>query len=346
MKTKKLLLQFVWFACSFVIQAATLWFFIYWIINCRESKSYDMVLVITAVVWSVLIIIVYFTFVFFFIYLRCYLGFHYWKGYTCKECHITRDTFELKPQYNNPCRIINGPIHFYSSMDITATPIRQLASHELISTGITVEKDGVKRTTVTLIDGSVGFIDASVELFQLKPKRTDKLTSVRIQPSAEANQLIELQPDTNIILLDSIEVADECWLQIRDAAGNEGYINASTVLYPAEKSHDDGDNSFLKTTILLVAGIGLCLSFIIPTANLGLPTPNRDINWMLLNNNKSILTFNDTTMTIILWSLLPIGGYMLSLGIYRIIKEIEYNKNPEYDKLLIAYVRSQFRKVH
>jgi SH3-like domain-containing protein len=154
-------------------------------------------------------------------------------------------------------RIIDPQVKVYSSMDGNDLSIATLQQGSEIEFRRTKRKGGKLWVPITLSTGQQAFIPAETHIFVIREGALmQNNVDLHSEPSAESPIKQQLARNARLSILEVIKGAEQDWVRVRDASGNEGFIAGDTrVRLTQQRSKANGRRSMITGGMWLVAGL-------------------------------------------------------------------------------------------
>ena len=131
-----------------------------------------------------------------------------------------------------------------------------LAGHEVELGGLK-KKAGKSWVSVTLADGSRGYVPGETKFFFMRPVTLlQKEVALYAEPSAASVVKARYKKNARLFLLGVVSQDGKNWVKIRDAVGQEGFIDGQTSLRrEAEVTKAAGAKNMLYGALWCIGGI-------------------------------------------------------------------------------------------
>jgi hypothetical protein len=151
------------------------------------------------------------------------------RGGREKPAHPLGRLLPMRRQTHVKARIIEQGSKVYSQQDLYSTPLTELAQGSEVELGGVKTKAGKAWVSVTLPNGEKGYLTGDTRVFHLKPATlVQNSVNVYAQPSAQSMVRATFRKNAKFLLTETVKQDATAWVKVRDAAGNEGFIEGST----------------------------------------------------------------------------------------------------------------------
>jgi uncharacterized protein YgiM (DUF1202 family) len=154
-------------------------------------------------------------------------------------------------------RVINHPAKVYEVPDSKSSPFTELKVGTEVELGKTKKKGGNTWVAVSFANGQNGYLPGDTEIFQIRlvMLREDKV-NIYSEPSASSSIKTSCGRNTKLFLTDLVSHHGRTWVKIRDADGNDGYIDSQTKIKTITlKTKAVGKKNMLYGCLWLIGGI-------------------------------------------------------------------------------------------
>jgi hypothetical protein len=154
-------------------------------------------------------------------------------------------------------RLLDSQALVYDGPDLNSGIVTQLlAGHEVELRGVK-KKAGKDWVGVTLADGRRGYLPGDTKLFHIQPVTLlQKEVAVYAEPSTASVMKAQYKKPARFFLVGIANQDGKTWVRIRDAAGQEGFIDGKTSLKrEVEVTKAMGGKNMLYGALWCIGGI-------------------------------------------------------------------------------------------
>src|SRR4051794_21726966 len=128
-----------------------------------------------------------------------------------------------------PVRIKADKVRVYADTDAAGPIVAELTAGQEVELGPVRKRKGVEWVEVLLTDGQKGYITGDFPVVEIKSQTlVQDEVAVHEAPDAAAPVKVRLRRGAKLLTLDTVKQGEKTWVQVRDPAGTEGFIDGDT----------------------------------------------------------------------------------------------------------------------